>query len=47
MTVNEVREVENLAPLDGGDKLYAPEPSTQPDTANQPDQATNGGSNAA
>ena len=48
MTVNEVREVENLAPLAGGDKLYAPEPSTQPDTASQPDQNTNeGGSNAA
>ncbi len=24
MTVNEVREIENLAPIDGGDTLYAP-----------------------
>lgn len=48
MTVNEVRALENLAPLDGGDELHAPEPSTQPDTASQPDQNTNeGGSNAA
>lgn len=46
MTVNEVRALENLAPLDGGDELHAPEPSTQPDTTNQPDQTTNGGSNA-
>ena len=47
MTVNEVRALENLAPLDGGDELHAPEPAAQPDTTNQPDQTTNGGSNAA
>ena len=43
MTVNEVRALENLAPLEGGDELHAPESAGQTDTTNQPDTTTNGG----
>lgn len=35
MTVNEVRELENLAPIDGGDTLHAPEAKSE-----QPDNTT-------
>ena len=48
MTVNEVRALENLAPLDGGDELHAPESAGQSDTTNQPDTTMEeGGSDAA
>lgn len=48
MTVNEVRALENLAPLEGGDELHAPESAGQSDTTNQPDTTMEeGGSDAA